>query len=81
MCNVNLHCVHIVMFQVVFHACYRRSKALQSLCLLLDTVMPSLNKNIILSLSGHMLQYFLKHNCFHFYQIKAYVTNFDHAII
>ena len=45
------------MFKIVFHACYRRSKALKSLCLLLYTVMPSLNKNSYLILSYLILGY------------------------
>ena len=39
------------MFKIVIHACYRRSKAFDSLCLLLYTVMPSLNKISYLILS------------------------------
>ena len=42
--NANLNCIYFVMFKIVIHACYRRSKAFDSLCLLLYTVMPSLNK-------------------------------------
>ena len=40
----NLNCIHFVMFKIVIHACHRRSKAFDSLCLLLYTVMSSLNK-------------------------------------
>ena len=47
----NLNCIHFVMFKIVFHACYRRSKAFDSLCLFLYTVLPSLNKISYLILS------------------------------
>ena len=43
--------IYFVMFKIVIHACYRRSKAFDSLCLLLYTVMPSLNKISYLILS------------------------------
>ena len=46
---VRLNCAHIVMFNLVIHACYRRPKALKSLCLLLYIVMLSLKKILILS--------------------------------
>ena len=42
------------MIKIVIHACYRRSKAFYSLCLMLYTVMPSLNKISYLILSYHI---------------------------
>ena len=49
------------MFKIVIHACYRRSKAFDSFCLLLYTVMPSLNKISYLILSYLILTFKMDH--------------------